>query len=89
MTEKRFTMIYFETDGNLIFDESKHDGEWYDSTECLQDNEIVELLNELHEENQALKKQLQSEHIMLDNAILLERTRMGQSALKQYKEAIQ
>ena len=89
MTEKRFTMIYFETDGNLIFDESKHDGEWYDSTECLQDNEIVELLNELHEENQALKKQLQSEHTMLDNAILLERTRMGQSALKQYKEAIQ
>jgi predicted nucleic acid-binding Zn-ribbon protein len=36
-----------------------------------------------------LKKQLESEHQMLDNAILLERTRMGQSALKQYKEAIQ
>jgi predicted nucleic acid-binding Zn-ribbon protein len=36
-----------------------------------------------------LKKQLESEHQMLDNAILLERTRMGQSALKQYREAIQ
>ena len=45
MTAKRFTMIYFETDGNLIFDETKHDGEWYDSTECLQDDEIVTLLN--------------------------------------------
>ena len=40
-------------------------------------------------ENKELKKQLESEHTMLDNAILLERTRMGQSALKQYKEAIQ
>ena len=56
MTTKRFTMIYFETDGNLIFDESKHDGEWYNSAECLQDNEIVELLNELHEENTMLKE---------------------------------
>ena len=50
---------------------------------------IVELLNELAEENQRLKKQLESEHIMLDNAILIERTRMGQNSLKQYKEAIQ
>ena len=44
---------------------------------------------ELSEENQRLKKQLESEHTMLDNAILLERTRMGQNSLKQYKEAIQ
>ena len=58
MTAKRFTMIYFETDGNLIFDETKHNGEWYNSAECLQDNEIVELLNELHEENRSLKFQL-------------------------------
>ena len=43
----------------------------------------------LKQENEELKKQLESEHIMLDNAILLERTRMGQNALKQYKEAIQ
>lgn len=56
MTVKRFIMIYFETDGNLIFDETKHNGEWYNSAECLQDNEIVELLNELYEENQLLLK---------------------------------
>lgn len=52
-------------------------------------NKDSKKLNELHEENQTLKKQLESEHTMLDNAILLERTRMGQSALKQYKEAIE
>ena len=46
-------------------------------------------INELNDENEQLRKQLDSEHQMLDNAILLERTRMGQSALKQYKEAIQ
>ena len=51
--------------------------------------ECCNLLNELYEENQALKKQLESEHTMLDNAILLERTRMGKNSLKQYKEAIQ
>ena len=57
--------------------------------EWLTDKEVVDLLNELAEENKALKKQLQTEHTMLDNAILLERTRMGQNSLKQYKEAIQ
>lgn len=46
-------------------------------------------LNELNNENKALKKQLETEHTMLDNAILLERTRMGQNCLKQFKEAIQ
>ena len=50
---------------------------------------IVDLLNELDSENKSLKQQLKSEHQMLDNAILLERTRMGQNSLKQYKEAIQ
>ena len=54
MTGKRFTMIYFETDGNLIFDENKHNGEWYNSAECLQDDEIVNWLNELHEEKERL-----------------------------------
>lgn len=53
------------------------------------DKSLMELLNELHEENKALRKQLNSEHQMLENAILLERTRMGQNSLKQYKEAIQ
>ena len=55
----------------------------------LTDRQATNLLNELAEENKALKKQLQSEHQMLENAILLERTRMGQNSLKQYKEAIQ
>jgi len=52
-------------------------------------DEVCPVLNELVTENKALKQQLESEHQMLDNAILLERTRMGQNALKQYKEAIQ
>ncbi|WP_305514394.1 hypothetical protein [Methanobrevibacter sp. V14] len=39
---------------------------------------------QLKEENKALKQQLQSEHQMLNNAILLEKTRMGQNALKQF-----
>ena len=50
---------------------------------------VCDRLNELIEENEQLKQQLESEHTMLDNAILLERTRMGQNSLKQYKEAIQ
>ena len=60
MTEKRFTMIYFETDGNLIFDETQHNGEWYDSTECLQDQQIVNLLNVLNELNEQLKTELRN-----------------------------
>ena len=46
-------------------------------------------LNELNNENQQLKKQIQSIHTMLDNAILLERTRMGKNCLKQFKETIE
>ena len=61
----------------------------YDDGKQLSNFEVVRLLNELAEENKALRKQLQSEHQMLENAILLERTRMGQNSLKQYKEAIQ
>ena len=49
----------------------------------------LDIFKELSEENEQLKKQIQTEHQMLDNAILLERTRMGQNSLKQYKEAIQ
>lgn len=55
----------------------------------LTHNQVLEILNQLVEENEQLKQQLESEHQMLDNAILLERTRMGQNALKQYKEQIQ
>ena len=42
----------------------------------------------IEKENKELKQQLESEHTMLDNAILLERTRMGKNSLIQYKEAI-
>ena len=50
---------------------------------------LCKVLNELAEENRALQKQLDREHQMLENAILLERTRMGKNCLKQYKDAIQ
>ena len=52
-------------------------------------SEICPILNKLDSENKSLKQQLKSEHQMLDNAILLERTRMGQNALKQYRSAIE
>ena len=52
-------------------------------------NKLIAENNRLHEENQRLKKQLESEHTMLDNAILLERTRMGKNCLKQFRDAIQ
>ena len=88
MTEnKRF---YMDKSGDLYDRENKtvmvDFGYSYDGVGCKR---IIDLLNELAEENKALRKQLNSEHQMLENAILLERTRMGQSALKQYKEAIQ
>ena len=51
-------------------------------------SEICPILNKLNSENKSLKQQLESEHQMLDNAILLERTRMGQNALTQYKDNI-
>ena len=46
-------------------------------------------IKELSEENKQLKQQLQREHQQLENAILLERTRMGKNCLKQFREAIQ
>ena len=55
----------------------------------VEQNKIANKLNELAEENKALKKQLQSEHQQLENAILLERTRMGKNCLKQFRDAIQ
>ena len=73
MTAKRFTR-------------DEHTGYIFDNGEIVED--IMQLINELAEENKALKKQLESEHTMLDNAILLERTRMGQNSLKQYRDAI-
>ena len=81
MTAKRFKVCDYPT-GRVLEDIVNH-------KELDDIDYVCELLNELHEENQTLKKQLESEHTMLDNAILLERTRMGQNSLKQYKEAIQ
>ena len=78
MTEKRFII----DDDGIVTD-------MVDLSMYIDNEDCCEKLNELAYENEQLKKQLQSEHTMLDNAILLERTRMGQSALKQYKEAIQ
>jgi cell shape-determining protein MreC len=75
-------LVVFLNDQNQaivdLFDGSKY---WSDKA--------TEKIKELEKENEQLKKQLESEHTMLDNAILLERTRMGQNSLKQYKEAIQ
>jgi hypothetical protein len=83
MTEKRFTTDNGSNEDVTLVDNVT--GKEYESNF----DEVVELLNELSTENRQLKKQIESEHQMLDNAILLERTRMGQSALKQYREAIQ
>lgn len=68
MTGKRFIMLPFE-EGNLIFDELKYDfdNEWYDSRLCLKDNEIVDLLNNLHEENKELKKENAQFDILIKN----------------------
>ena len=82
MTEKRFT-ISSDNNQNIYDREEKC---YYSSIDAVK---LCDLLNELSTETRQLKKQIESEHQMLDNAILLERTRMGQNSLKQYKEAIQ
>ena len=102
MTAKRFTMCYEQNDINgwtmsIVDWQTKqpfdyttyevHSSSITDTKDEMED--LCLLLNELHEENQRLKKQLESEHTMLDNAILLERTRMGKNCLKQFREAIQ
>ena len=76
MTDKRFR---YDTGCFIDMQENK----------VLSEIQATNLLNKLVKENEQLKKQLKTEHTMLDNAILLERTRMGQNSLKQYKEAIQ
>jgi len=57
--------------------------------EILTDVMVRNRLNKQDQEIKELKTQLKSEHTMLDNAILLERTRMGKNSLIQYREAIQ
>ena len=56
--------------------------------EILTDVMVRNRLNQQDKEIKELKEQLKSEHQMLENAILLERTRMGKNSLIQYKEAI-
>ena len=103
MTEKRFSS--YKNNSRIVgFKDNvtgKHHSSYLEGIWILNDlwekNQRIEkhyeLLKkenkELKKENEQLKKQLESEHTMLDNAILLERTRMGQNSLKQYKEAIQ
>ena len=57
--------------------------------EILTDVMVRNRLNQQDDEIRELKEQLKSEHQMLENAIILERTRMGKNSLIQYKEAIQ
>jgi len=57
--------------------------------EILTDVMVRNRLNQQDNEIRELKEQLKSEHQLLENAILLERTRMGKNSLIQYREAIQ
>lgn len=57
--------------------------------EILTDVMVRNRLNQQDDEIRELREQLKSEHQMLENAIILERTRMGKNSLIQYKEAIQ
>ena len=90
MTEKRFTWNSKE----VVIDDNVT-GNQLEVIDITEIDVLIDLLNELHEENEQLiqenkqlKEQLKSEHQMLENAILLERTRMGKNSLIQYKEAI-
>lgn len=57
--------------------------------EILTDVMVRNRLNQQDNEIRELKEQLKSEHQMLENAILLERTRMGKNSLKQYQRTIE
>ncbi len=97
MTAKRYNTYCDQNENRTVIDDDLNNahifiaycGDLEDSIRLkIALNSVTDELNHLHEENKALRKQLQTEHQMLDNAILLERTRMGQNSLKQYKEAI-
>ena len=75
MTEKRFT-CETKTQGSVSIDLMKDNGQ------IIEKFEAINLLNELHEENQRYQQ-------ILDDMLQNERTQIGQSVLKQYKEAIQ
>ena len=101
MTDKRYFALIGE-DGYVypVFFDSENEDKEIDVdivVDLLNENEqlrhdatiLIQSNQDYRKENEQLKKQLQSEHQMLQNAILLERTRMGKNSLKQYKEAIQ
>ena len=54
MVEKRFTLRYDEK-----YVDSEYDNIIEDNSEVLTQNEVVDLLNELHKENKQLKKENQ------------------------------
>ena len=81
MTEKRYKLS--EPNGAYLIDNDRPYAHWIND-----DDKIIDLLNELSTENRQLKKQIETEHQMLDNAILLERTRMGKNCLKQFKQQL-
>jgi hypothetical protein len=86
---KHFSMGIVDHETKEPFDDTIyefHQCSFQDSKDEMED--LCLLLNELSDENKALQKQLESEHQMLENAILLERTRMGQNALKQFQESL-
>lgn len=57
--------------------------------EILTDVMVRNRLNQQDDEIRELKEQLKSEHQMLENAIILEKTRMGKNSLKQYQRSIE
>ena len=87
MTKKRFSRMTNHYGTSRTYCTGVYDNQ--NNRELKNVNQVITELNALHEENQQLKKQIESEHQMLDNAILLERTRMGKNSLIQYREAIQ
>ena len=102
MTGKRFVKTHKTINWWAVLDNGKELledevvellNEQHETIQRLKQN-IDELLSvnveeELLKENEQLQKQLDREHQMLENAILLERTRMGKNCLKQFKDAIQ
>ena len=70
MTAKRFD--WDVCDGDALF---------YENGAVIDYDDVVELLNELHEENTHIKT-------TLNNMIQSERTELGRSVLKQLKEQI-
>lgn len=77
---KQYILIPFE-EGNLIF---KDDGrEFFNSVDCLKDNEIVDLLNKQDNEIRELQERNDRQRKRLDNLyqLILNRDYTGQEEL--------